>query len=277
MKKIVIPTDFSENAGDALNYAINLLSSDDSEIHILHVVEPITNPVDMPIYNIDQKEMDDANENLKVLEGFSKNFFEEIGKPNIHITTNVVCGPVDQMIQKEAEEVYAHAIVMGTQGTNHSSFDKFIGTVSTGVINDSPCPTILVPRKYNFKPIDKIVFSTNLNHGDPYELWRAVELIKPQIGVIRCLHVAKDENMKHEHDMENYAKYLVEHSPTIQTFFDVEVCDDVEKCIVDYTELHDAQLMVMHKTKKTFWEKLFGVSHTSRMASALKVPLLIMN
>jgi nucleotide-binding universal stress UspA family protein len=181
------------------------------------------------------------------------------------------------MIQKEAETIKADAIVMGTQGTNHSSFDKFIGTVSTSVINDAPCPVVLIPRNYKFIPIEKIVFTTNLNHGDPFELWRAVELIRPQIGVIRCLHVTRDEEKKHDHDLESYAKFLVEHSPTIQTFFDTEVCDDVEKCIVDYTDTHDAQLMVMHKTKKTFWEKLFGVSHTSRMASKLKVPLLIMN
>src|ERR1051326_3533196 len=47
LKKILVPTDFSEESQKALRYAIPLAQQFDASITLIHVFEPFTYPVDM--------------------------------------------------------------------------------------------------------------------------------------------------------------------------------------------------------------------------------------
>ena len=44
IKKILCPTDFSENSEHALKYALTLATLSQAELQLFHVVEPITFP-----------------------------------------------------------------------------------------------------------------------------------------------------------------------------------------------------------------------------------------
>jgi nucleotide-binding universal stress UspA family protein len=278
MKNILIPTDFSDNASDALGYALNFLGGSKANIHIVNVVPVHTVPGDVPINTSDlvTSELKEARKAMEALEEFSKVFYGNDQGAQITVSTKVAIGGVAFNIKKEAQEVNADLIIMGTQGTNHSFVEKILGSISTTTISDSPCPVVLVPIGYKFKTIDNIIFATNLNHSDPYELWRATELIKPHIGRIRCVYVTKDESSVAKDELETFAKYMVEHSPSIQTVFNVEESDNVEKTLSDYAENYDAEMVIMHRSKKSFWKDLFGARHTKKMASWLKIPLMVM-
>ena len=63
---------------------------------------------------------------------------------------------------------------------------------------------------------------------------------------------------------------------SVQTVFNVEESDNVEKTLSEYAENYDAELVVMHRSKKSFWKSLFGARHTKNMASWLKIPLMVM-
>jgi nucleotide-binding universal stress UspA family protein len=278
MKNILIPTDFSENASDALDYALNLLGGTKANIHIVNVLPVQTVPGDIPVNTSElvTVEMDEAKNAMKALKEFGEMFYGEGKGAQITISTKVAVGGIAYHIKNEAKETKADFIIMGTQGMNHSFMEKVLGSVSTTVINDAPCPVILVPIGYKFKSIDNIIFATNLNHSDPYELWRATELIKPHVGRIRCIHVVKDASAISKSELEKFAKYMVEHSPSIQTVFNVEESDNIEKTLSEYAENYDAEMVIMHRSKKSFWKSLFGARHTKKMASWLKIPLMVM-
>ncbi len=279
MKSILIPTDFSDNAGDALAYTLGLVGHQPVRVHILHVVEPnVTSPgLSVVTTDLITAQLDDARTNMQALEGFSQTTLADQGKTNVKVTTNVAVGTTSATLQAEAKEIHADAIIMGTQGSNHSTVEKVLGTVSTNVIREAPCPVILVPRGYVFKVIDTALFATSLDHSDPYELWRATELIKPHLSVVRCLHVVKDRVSKNDAALEAFAKYMVEHSPAIQTIFHIELGQNIEATIAEYAKDYDAELIIMHRAKRNLWETIFGPSHTKRMVFKLKVPLLVLN
>ena len=279
MKNILIPTDFSDNASDALDYALNLLGGSKAHIHIVHVVPVHTVPGDVPVNTTDlvSREVEEAKESLRAIEEFSQMFYGEGEGAQIQVSTKVAIGGVAFQIKKEADEIGADLIIMGTQGVNHSLMEKVLGSISTMAINDAPCPVILVPREYKFKSIDNVIFATNLNHSDPYELWRATELIKPHVGRVRCVYVAKDESKVDKEELKSFAKYMVEHSPSVQTVFNVEISDNLEKTLSEYSENYDAEMVIMHRSKKSFWKNLFGTSHTKKMASWLTIPLMVMD
>jgi nucleotide-binding universal stress UspA family protein len=278
MKKILIPTDFSENAGAALDYALHLVKGQKANIHIVSVVLPEVVASDVhAVVEVSNMKLTDARKAMEAIEMFSKSFFGEGDQTKIVITTHVAVGGIDHNIKEQAKEFDADLIIMGTQGTKHSMVDKLLGTVSAEVLNSAPCPVILVPHSYKFKDIDNVVFATNLNHGDPYELWRATELIKPHVAVVRCVYVESEKHKADEKELEIFAKYMVENSPSIQTIFNVEKGDNIEKVLSEYADTYDAELIIMHRSKKSIWSKIFGVRHTKWISNWINVPLLVIN
>jgi nucleotide-binding universal stress UspA family protein len=277
MKKILIPTDFSENAGDALSYALDFIANQKATIHIVNIINPNFLPVEAPEMSVNLlgQVIDDAKERMKALEAFSVKRFGNDDKAKIKITTDVITGTVAQSIKNEAIEKNVDLIIMGTKGKNHNLPNKIFGTVSTSTITDAPCPIILIPQGYKFKPIDTLVYASNLEPGDPYELWRATELLKPHVGVAKVLYVNTKGNK--EENIQRFASYIEAHTSAIQTIFHTEKSEEIEKTIMEYSENHGAELIIMHRLHNSFWSKIFNKSHTKLMVFETNIPLMIIN
>jgi len=278
MKNILIPTDFSDNAGDALKYALNLINKTRVNLHITHVVQLGNIPLEghLDASHIVSMEMKEANKSLEAIKAFGNLFFNKEKNGQINISTSVSAGLVATNIKMKAEEIGADLIIMGTQGVNKNLAEKMLGTISTQTISLAPCPVILVPSGYDFKAINNAVFATKLNHSDPYELWRATELIKPHVKTVRCIHIISKEEKVDKSKMEQFVKYMLEHSPVTQTIFNIEESDNIEKTLYEYTENYNAEMIIMHRSKRSFWKDLFGFRHTNKMASRMKTPLMIL-
>ncbi len=193
------------------------------------------------------------------------------------LTTKVTAGGIVDTIIREAAKSKSDLIIMGTQGSNHNLLQKILGTVSTKVLNEAPCPIILIPKDYDYQKIDNILFSTNLDHRDPFELNRSLQILLPHSPVVRVLYVRRPVEDNYNSSIEVFAKYMVDHSPSIRTLFNVEVGSEVELLLAQYADKYDAEMIVMHKSKRTFLERIFGVSHTKSMTNRLHVPLMILN
>ncbi len=277
MKKILIPTDFSQNSNDAFSYSMNLIGNSKAEIHLIHVVEPIVQPSDVPIIapNLIKMAQDDAEKALKEMEVLGNSFFEKNG--NVTLFTKVENGNISERIKREAKHIEADMIIMGSKGSQHHLIEKLLGTVSTAVIDEAPCPVILVPVNYTFKPIDNLIFATNLSHSDPFDLWKAAEILLPKVNTVRCIHVVKDLKEKDNVLIEEFAKYMISHSPSVNTIFHIEESANIEEVISNYSLEYGAEMIVMHKTKQTIFHQMFHHSHTKKMVYLIQVPLLVMN
>ena len=197
-------------------------------------------------------------------------------RTSIKFQSNVVAGEIISSIKQEAKKIKANLIVMGTLGQNHNVLEKTIGTISSTITRNAPCPIILVPNKYKYKKIENAIFSTNLKTGDPYQLHRAMEVIKPQRPVVRCVYVNKQEKEGTE-EISDFAKYMVDHSPNTRTIFMILLGNNIIERIVEQAETYNAEMIIMHKTKKSFWKRIKEKNHIKAMINLLNKPLLIMN
>ena len=278
MRNILIPTDFSNNAADALAYALSLVDKNEAHFHIVHVINPELAPTDNPalLDRIMSFEAIASEESMNALKVLGDSILKKEGR-DISISTEVLIGGLAASIKKEALEKNIDLIIMGTNGENHGALDKWIGTVSSSVIDEAPCPVVLVPLGYKFKPIDNIIFTTNLDYSDPFELSRAFNLIYAPSAIIRCLHVVKEIQSDQEKKIKEFSKYIIEHSPSTQTIFYIEPGKDIEEIIDVYANFYDTELIVMHKLKHSFLKSIFSKSHTKKMVFKTKAPLMILN
>jgi len=135
----------------------------------------------------------------------------------------------------------------------------------------------LVPNGYRFKKIDNIIFPTKLDHKDPYELNKAMDLLKPNSAVVQCLHLAKNEEEKTSENVKEFAKYIIDHSPSVQTTFYTEVGQNIISIIKDYASSYDAEMIVMPRNQKNIFERMISKNHIKEMLWVTERPLMIIN
>jgi universal stress protein A len=140
-KKILVPTDFSETAGNALAHAKALAGALGCELHILHVLtDPmIYAPAMVGVESLPRLREDmerDARETLdKVLSERERQRFDarlvlRWGTPHLEIA--------DYAAKQESD-----LIVMGTHGRSPLP-SLLLGSVAQKVLHEAPCPVLAV-------------------------------------------------------------------------------------------------------------------------------------
>lgn len=277
MKKVLFPTDFSENSYDALKYILAMHKDHPLDLEIIHAADPVNNMQDAPMSTIHliQVLTDSASARLRKMKQRISDDFNN-GDETWKVTSEVIIGNPALKIVEYAAENMVDLIVLGNKGENYSISDKLLGITSLTLSDEATCPVLLIPKDYEYKGLENVVYPTNLEYSDPYILWKSMNVVTPHKPVIRCLHVKSSIGAQLAEE-EAFAKYMVDHSPSIQTIFHTEDSSDVEDSLMSFVENYNCQMVIMHKTKRSFIGKIFSKSLTQKMRRHVNVPLLIMN
>ena len=146
-RKILVPTDFSEDSDLAFRMALSIAVTYQARIFLLHV---ISNTVQQSLsdYCLDQSIVDRVlNESIvfsneKLQEEIDKN--QQSG--NIKVIPDVRKGQPYEEILKEASERKIDLIVIASHGK--TGLQKyFIGSVTEKVMKEAKCPVLLIPSQ----------------------------------------------------------------------------------------------------------------------------------
>lgn len=149
LKRIVLPTDFSENARQAGRYAVALAERFGAELHLLHVMQDLVavapEPGLMaPITSDAIVERTHAAEQL-----LAKLPEPDWGSPASVVRATRV-GPPFLEIVRYARETDADLIVLGTHGRSGLAH-ILMGSVAERVVRKAPCPVLTVrPSGHQF-------------------------------------------------------------------------------------------------------------------------------
>jgi nucleotide-binding universal stress UspA family protein len=116
IKKILVPTDFSETAGNALKQAINIAKVTKANLKLVHIVTPANYSPSESLVALDDtfynKKIKKANLDLKAIA-------KEIKELNsISVEYVVKLGSIKEEVCDLAKKEKSDLIVMGTHGTS---------------------------------------------------------------------------------------------------------------------------------------------------------------
>lgn len=144
MKRILVPVDFSDLSTDLLDAAAKIAKASDGEVYVLHVTVPDAFSNDIPP---GLPALDNPSVDQRILEDQDlKAMVKYLAAQNIKAQYSLKYGSVVNTIIQEAEKFSADLIVVGTQ-SHGFLYRTFIGSVSDGVIRQSPCPVMIVPLR----------------------------------------------------------------------------------------------------------------------------------
>lgn len=142
IRRILVPTDFSEPAEAALRYGRALAEEFGSTLHLMHVVpEPYIYPwgteiSTMPLVDLLTSSETQAAERLKTL-------VDDTGALTGRVRTSTAIGtPVDKILQQVADDGI-DLIVMGTHGRGAVGH-LLLGSVAERIVRRSPVPVLTV-------------------------------------------------------------------------------------------------------------------------------------
>lgn len=274
MRKILVPTDFSENALKAVGYAAEIAIKSSADIILLHVIEPAINMATMQADSsgkiVVKARTRKLNLSLKSIAG---------AYPDVKVIPYLAGGSVIPSILQFAEKENMDLIIMGTKGA--SGLKKlFVGSVTAGIIGKTKIPVLAVPVLYELKEPDVIVFTTNQFEKKKELLNKIVDISKlfsSEIHVIVFKENDADETadfIYNEEQVNDYLFYLKETFPGVIFKGQLLSGNDFEMAIDEYTSRNKVDILAMVTYPKSFFEKLLQKSVTKKMAFRSELPIL---
>jgi nucleotide-binding universal stress UspA family protein len=146
MKKILVPTDFSENAKQALHVAAGIAAKTGARLEILHANTAIAYVPPLPEYYLaDQYNALDYHETaVEELYELKRELARTPAFQHLDLETRVEEGFLFDAIRRVAREDEVDLIVIGTKGSSGLS-EFFVGSNTEKVIRTAPCPVLAVP------------------------------------------------------------------------------------------------------------------------------------
>ncbi|MCI0527854.1 MAG: universal stress protein [Nitrospira sp.] len=146
IKKILVATDFSDYAKEALDYAVYLAKNLEAEIYLVHVFEiqffihaGVSPSIQPEVYKWIERSKIEVSKMLKAL-------VETVQQEGVKTSSILKEGTPFLEILKTAKEVSADLIVLGTHGRTGLSH-VMMGSVAERVVRKSTCPVFTVRPK----------------------------------------------------------------------------------------------------------------------------------
>ena len=276
MKSILLPTDFSINASNAIRYGLHIAKVTKADVIFFHANHvPVIAP-NTPVGVYDNLIRTDEEKQLQSLYELRDKMYAEMGinKEDIPSQCIVKLGFAVDEITEAAKEFNTGLIIMGTQGA--SGLKKaFIGTNTASVIKNAVCPVLAVPDSAYYKQIKKIVLATD------YHFTKDDKILAPLLEMA-LLFDAEILILNVKREMEEVPTFdqAVEGLKIENTFkpvthsFHFSENDNVISGIESFMQQSNADILTMIPHKPTFFENLFKKSYTEEIAFHANIPLL---
>ena len=270
MKTILIPTDFSDDAKNALLYSLPLAREWGTDILLLHVYPPPTGPDVAWVYVESEREQWERGARKQMRQLLEMVHEEE---PDLNIKYEIRQGPLVNEILTLVPEQDVDLIVMGTEGAK--GLEKLlVGTRTAGVVSYARCPVLVVPETYKEFQIEKIVFASDYQEEDLEVLKELAWLAEKFEAKIIILHVAP-EILSYEEQKFSWYKELIEEGLGYKNIeFELVKHYDVQEGLRDYIRFNKIDLLSMTMKKRNMLERILQRSDTKEMTYHTAIPLL---
>ncbi|WP_149276248.1 universal stress protein [Pareuzebyella sediminis] len=278
MKKILLPTDFSDNAWNAIFTALKLYADVKCQFYIVHAYEP------KAINLLGRKTQQRLGVIYDSLSQYSEQELEKVigyldqnhSNANHRFESISKSETLEEAIAEIITELDIDLVVMGTQGASDVK-EVFMGSNTVNVLKKvKNCPVLVVPSTYNFRQLHKVAFPTDfIRTYEKYELMPLTELVSLWKAQIEVLHVGI-EFVLNDAQLSNRKNLEHRFSSVNYSYTNVPFEGSVSKSVEKYVLQNEVDFMAMIRHHHTFWEKVIGAPVVKKIAFHSKVPVLML-
>jgi nucleotide-binding universal stress UspA family protein len=273
MKYILAPVDFSPVSRTAALYGAHLAASLNLELHLLHVVQLPVVYGDVPVptgsYDvvIDEGKAELAKVALELETSLN-------GQVIIH--SDVRLGsPVHELLEI-ARNGKPYAIVMGTQGAG--AVERFfLGSTTLAIVEESPCPVIVVPPGYQYVGIHKIALACDFKNVVDRIPEKTINTLVDDFG-------ARLEIIHANPDYVEFEPATIEEEVLVDTMFEKQKpkfhflhSGYTEESIMEFVAKENIEMLIVVPKQRGFFQNMFAHHHTREFVLKATVPVMVLH
>jgi len=208
MKKIIVPTDFSDQAAQALKFAVDIAQKSNGEIILTHVVDlPINQePLVTTKLYVDDTIVKDST--ARAQKGFDK-LIAKYKDAKVKIKTTVEYGNTTMATLKLIEDKKADLVVMGTKGASGLK-EIFVGSNTEKIVRGSKVPVISLPKASKISSVKNIVFPNSLREDSEKLTLKVKEIQEFFKATLHIVYINTPAHFKRDYEtlgrLKTYAR-----------------------------------------------------------------------
>ncbi len=274
---ILVPTDFSPNSLSAIQYASHLAQKRNYGVHLLHYYTSTTATFANEGNNEDLLEDNSllkADLMMRDLKQQLKGSFDQVV-----FTSNCVRGLLNEKLPTEAAESQYALIILGATGASAKK-SYYYGSNTVAITASSPIPVIAVPAGHETCAFDRISLLTKFKSEELETLRTFIDVVgKP--NKLSLTHVYREENDVDEtkelleswafniREMNLLQEVNIDCAPISKTDINLDTVPEVVNSLI---KERNPDLILVTKTRKSFFERLFSTSVSKAIALELTKP-----
>lgn len=270
MKKILVPTDFSNQSENALKVAAQLAKKYDCEIHLLHILE-------IPMHKVDAlSSYNNLPEALYFMKLAHKQF-EVLKKKDylkgLVIHENVEFHEIFKGVFQVCKKQDIDLVIMGSSGANGLR-EILIGSNTEKVVRTSETPVLVIKNEHEIFNISSFVFASDFKDESKIPYKKALKFAKILNAKMHLLMVNTPSKFmssaKANSRMKTFANAFDFNDYTTNIYND----DSIEKGIMNFSASIDADLIGMSTHGRQGISHFFNGSISEDLLNHAKRPVI---
>lgn len=269
MKTLLVPTDFSENATNALQYAAALAGHFRGKIVIAHFMTLPVTPLESgavigadPRLEADcQQELDRLSKELRLENGF-----------RFDVETICQYGPLVASLHDLVKTKAVDLVVMGTKGAANF-LDKLVGTNTADFIKVAACPVLAIPSQAKYAGIRNIAYASDFEDEEKIflqQLFGFAGSFDCNVSIVNIFTGDEPQDLAQNPTVRE----ILQDFPD-QNYYIFQISkDDVIEGLHEYMKEKRTDVLAVSIHERTFFEVLFHKSISKQLIYHTALPLL---
>ncbi|QNJ99074.1 universal stress protein [Constantimarinum furrinae] len=276
MRTIIIPTDFSETAMNAIRYSMELFKYEKSKFIVTNAfadeVYENTMEMDREFFEEYRDKVESATDRL--LQKVVAEMLQISGNPKHSYHYKPLFESLVDGVNDLVDKHNADAVLMGTKG-NSNCDDVTFGSQTLQVIKYVKCPVIAVPVGYHGHPLKNILFPTD--YMLPFkrrELKLVSTLAARFASMVHFLHISEAKELSHrQKDNKAIASCSFQENQVSHIRVPGK---DITQAINKTMTASSVDMLVMVNQRHSYLENILYRSTIEKIGLDIKIPFLVL-
>lgn len=234
MKRILVPTDFSLQAQNALKVAAEMAKRFNGEIFLLHMLELpmqlVGTAASGSAIGGSQQDLPEAIYFMKLAKKRFQKIMQEPYLDGINVHETVEFHQAFDGIMEVSEKHNCDIIIMGSNGATGFK-EMFIGSNTEKVVRNSNIPVLVIKKHHQEFNVKDIAFATDCDTGNKHTLNQAIRFAKKMEARLHLVYINTANNFKTNADAEKCLNEFVKGEEdkefTLNIYNDVSIEDGI--------------------------------------------------
>lgn len=264
MKRLIVPTDFSETAWNAVIHASEYCKKLKAEMLLVNVVEYSPNNLNIRAIDITDRFERNEFEMRRLISRITETFQQ------INVNFVLKSGSLFNVISNLQLDNDNDIIVMGTHKRSGIR-RKLFGSYTSRILKDVTCPVLVIPKETKFSLATPVICAINYDskiNSTHLELLKFIIEIgsSPKLNII---HIKKGPQKSGQ-------SLPLKQFQNLDFQFDENIGNNISQLLEENFALKSNRLLVLVKKEKVFLKRLFHKSISNELSLNATVPLLVL-